>query len=94
MSLATAIVVVADAVTCAELRVYVGVTVFLPIGVELDIRVGNELIVVAETVKSGVAEARVITLAPNTFQFNSQLLFSLTVLGLAVRLNTAGGRDE
>jgi hypothetical protein len=58
-------------------------------------RAGNDVIVVEVTaVESVVPDARVMTLAPNTFQDNSQVLFSLTVLGFAVRLITTGKSVE
>jgi hypothetical protein len=96
MSLEIIIGDVVAAVTCVEVKVYGGVMIFFPIGVVPDRIVGNELTVVDETVAAVALtpEARVITLAPNTFQANSQVLFSLSVLGLAVRLSTTGKSVE
>jgi hypothetical protein len=82
-------------VVCVEANAYGGVMIFLPIGVVADRRVGNEVTVVDVTaVPSVVPEARVITVAPNTFQFNSQVLFSLSVLGFAVSPSTTGKSVE
>jgi hypothetical protein len=69
---------------------------FLPMGVVPDKIVGNELTVVDETVvdEAVAPEARVIMVAPNTFQANSHVLFSLNVLGLAVRPKMTGERVE
>jgi hypothetical protein len=96
MSLETIIGEVAVAVTCVEANAYGGVMVFLPIGVVPDKIVGNELTVVDETAapEAVVPEARVIMVAPNTFQANSQVLFSLTVLGFAVSPSTTGKSVE
>lgn len=89
--------VVVVAVNCVEVNVYGGVMIFFPMGVLLDTIDGNEVIVVEVTdvvPDADTPEARVITLAPNTFQLNSQVLFSLTVLGFAERLSTTGKRVE
>lgn len=88
--------VVVVAVNCVEVKVYGGVMIFFPMGVLLDTIAGNEVIVVEVTdvAEADTPEARVMTLAPNTFQANSQVLFSLTVLGFAVSPSTTGKSVE